>query len=169
MAANEYYQQSTTDHYSQRSRPHKERPVSHIASLYGTNQSSSTLDQSRMSQGYNSRPMSTFYEPYDANRQSVQSDTIPLKNKSRINTGEDAADWRHQPNQYPPSPESNSPHPKLLPDSKGRKKVEGSFGNFFKGKIPYVVYTLTLIQITVFIVEIVKNCEYIQTSICDPR
>jgi hypothetical protein len=47
-----------------------------------------------------------------------------------------------------------------LPDSKGRKKLEGSFGNYFKGKIPWVVYTLSLIQITVFIVEIIKNCEY---------
>jgi hypothetical protein len=38
--------------------------------------------------------------------------------------------------------------------------MEGSFGNYFKGKIPWVVYTLSLIQISVFIAEIIKNCEY---------
>ena len=153
MAANEYYQQSYSEQSSQHSRPNRQRPLSRIDHF---DPSSSTLDQSRFSQGYNSGPMSTFYESHDPRR---QSDSIPLKNKSRIHTTQDADDWRNQSTQYPPSPESNSPQ--LLPDSKGRKKVEGSFGNFFKGKIPWVVYTLTLIQISVFIAEIIKNCEYI--------
>ncbi|OQU94597.1 hypothetical protein CLAIMM_00931 [Cladophialophora immunda] len=99
--------------------------------------------------------MSNFYEPYDPTRQSVHSDSIPLKHQSRINTNQDGSDWRNQSTQYPPSPDSNSPQ--LLPDSKGRRKMEGSFANFFKGKIPWVVYTLSLIQITVFVVEIIKN------------
>jgi hypothetical protein len=155
MAASEYYHQSPSEQPVMKA--NKERPISHIAFAYNTNPSSSTIDQSRLSQGFTSRPMSTFYEPYDSTRQSVHSDSIPLKHKSRIFTEQDAGDWRQSPH-YPPSPESNNPQ--LLPDSKGRKKVEGSFGNFFKGKIPWVVYTLSLIQISVFIAEIIKNCEH---------
>ncbi|KIY01205.1 uncharacterized protein Z520_02757 [Fonsecaea multimorphosa CBS 102226] len=155
MAADDYYQESHMAQSSQSTRPQNERPVSHIAFAYNPKHSSSSLDQSRLSQAYNTRPMSTYYEPHDPTRQSVHSDSIPLKHQSRINTTQDAPDWRNQSTQYPPSPESNSPP--LLPDSKGRRKIEGSFANFFKGKIPWVVYTLSLIQITVFVVEIIKN------------
>ncbi|OAL34790.1 hypothetical protein AYO20_05985 [Fonsecaea nubica] len=155
MAANDYYQGESMAQSSQSTRPQKERPVSHIAFAYNPQNSSSNLDQSRLSQAYSARPLSNFYEPYDPTRQSVHSDTIPLKQQSRLNTNQDVPDWRNQSSQYPPSPDSNSPQ--LLPDSKGRKKTEGSFANFFKGKIPWVVYTLSLIQITVFVVEIIRN------------
>lgn len=162
MAANDFYQQSYADNHSSSQPPkvaENGRPLSHIALSYNPNPSASTLDHSRHSQAYSSRPLSNYYEPYDHSRQSVLSDSIPLKPKSNINTtGADMDDWRNQSTQYPPSPESNSR--RLLPDSKGRKKVEGSYGNFFKGKIPWVVYTLSLIQISVFIAEIIKNCEY---------
>ena len=40
---------------------------------------------------------------------------------------------------------------------KRRREPEKKKG-FFAGKVPWVVYTLTLVQVTVFIVEIVKNC-----------
>lgn len=39
--------------------------------------------------------------------------------------------------------------------NQGRRRRRG----FFAGKIPWVVYTLTLLQLTVFIVELVKNCK----------
>ncbi|OAP57311.1 hypothetical protein AYL99_08049 [Fonsecaea erecta] len=155
MAANDYYQQSSMAQSSQSARPQNERPLSHIAFAYNPEHSSSGLDHSRLSQTYSARPMSNFYEPHDPTRQSVHSDSIPLKHQSRINTNQDASDWRNQSTQYPPSPDSNSPQ--LLPDSKGKRKIEGSFANFFKGKIPWVVYTLSLIQVTVFVVEIIKN------------
>ncbi|KIW64111.1 hypothetical protein, variant [Phialophora macrospora] len=156
MAANNYYQPSYADQ-SSLPQPTKERPLSHIAFAYNPNQNSSALDQPRLSNAYTSRPVSNFYEPHDPSRYSIHSDSIPLKHKSQINTGQDVDDWRNQSTQYPPSPEANSPQPQLLPDSKGRKKLEGLFGNYFKGKIPWVVYTLSLIQITVFVVEIIKN------------
>ncbi|EXJ55583.1 hypothetical protein A1O7_08511 [Cladophialophora yegresii CBS 114405] len=157
MAANNYYQSSYAEQSSQHSQPHKERPLSHIALAYNPNQSPSTLDQPRLPKASSARPMSNFYEPHDPSRYSLHSDSIPLKHKSQIHTGPDGDDWRNQPTQYPPSPDLRSPHPQLLPDSKGRKKMEGSFGNYFKGKVPWVVYTLSLIQVTVFIVEIIKN------------
>jgi hypothetical protein len=165
MASNDYYQQPLSDHSSQ-PRSHKDRPISQLAyTLYNPNSSSSTLNQSRTSKAYSSRPMSNYYPSHDSNRQSGFSDQIPLKQNARIHTGQENGDWRNERTQYPPSPESNSPHPQLLPDSKGRRKVEGSFGNFFKGKIPWVVYTLSLIQISVFIAEIIKNCK----SLFHPR
>ncbi|EXJ74921.1 uncharacterized protein A1O5_01617 [Cladophialophora psammophila CBS 110553] len=155
MAANDYYQKSYMAQSTQSSRQQNERPISHIAFAYNPKNSSSSLDQSRPSQAYSARPMSNFYEPHDPTRQSVHSDSIPLKHQSKIYTNQDAPDWRNQSTQYPPSPDTNSPQ--LLPDSKGRRKMEGSFANFFKGKIPWVVYTLSLVQITVFVVEIIKN------------
>ena len=52
---------------------------------------------------------------------------------------------------YPPSPEAEINSELLKP--KRRKK------GFFSGKIPWVVYATTLVQITVFIAEIIKNCK----------
>ena len=157
MAANDYYQQYPSEQPSQHTGPRKERPISHIAYAYNPNYTSSAVDQFRLSQVASTRPMSTFYEPPDPNRKSAVLDSIPMKQKSRVDIEEEEDAWRTRSNQYPPSPESNTPQ--LLPDSKGRQKVEGSFGNFFKGKIPWVVYTLSLIQITVFVAEIIKNCK----------
>lgn len=42
-----------------------------------------------------------------------------------------------------------------LPESRRRRKR----GGMFSGKIPWVVYTLTLIQVSVFIAELAKNGE----------
>jgi hypothetical protein len=43
---------------------------------------------------------------------------------------------------------------------KRRREPERKKGikGFFQGKVPWVVYIFTLVQVTVFIVEIVKNC-----------
>jgi hypothetical protein len=44
----------------------------------------------------------------------------------------------------------------------GRESPKRGFGymNAPKGKIPWVVYGFTIIQVAVFIAEIVKNCKY---------
>lgn len=48
------------------------------------------------------------------------------------------------------------PAPSLIqPQKSSKKKKKG----FFAGKIPWVVYIVSLVQITVFIVEIIKNCK----------
>ncbi len=155
MAANDYY--NDTSYMSQSSLPprhqYNQRPISHIAFAYDPTSSSSSLDQSRQSRAYNSQRLDpNYYESNDpSHRPSHYSDSIPLKHKSQIDT-QSNDDWRHQRTQYPPSPESQN-QPPLLPKSTKNKK------GWFSGKIPWVVYTLSLIQITVFIVEIIKNCK----------
>ncbi|OGE55564.1 hypothetical protein PENARI_c004G01684 [Penicillium arizonense] len=74
------------------------------------------------------------------------SENIPLKAQTQYGNN---PDWMRQQTQYPPSPGA-------LEDSRrgdGRKK------GFFKKKIAWVTYILTLAQIIVFIVELVKNAQ----------
>jgi hypothetical protein len=76
------------------------------------------------------------------------AENIPLK--AQTNYGNNP-DWMRQQTQYPPSPGA-------LEDSRrgdGRKKK-----GFFKKKIAWVTYLLTLAQIIVFIVELVKNGKF---------
>lgn len=88
---------------------------------------------------------------------SAYKDNIPLKDQNRIQTNQ--SEWPSAQNTaYPPSPESQNPNPALLPTAdkkKRRKKKKG----FFAGKVPYFVYFISLVQITVFVVEIIKNCK----------
>lgn len=88
---------------------------------------------------------------------NTYSENIPLKDRTRIQTNQ--SEWPPAQNTaYPPSPESHNPEPGLLPTSdrkKRRKKKKG----FFAGKVPWFVYFISLVQITVFIVEIIKNCK----------
>lgn len=64
------------------------------------------------------------------------------------------SDERRDSGHCDPEYEAQYPPPKP-PGGVGRKRVKKGW---FGGRIPWVVYTLTLVQITVFIVEIVKNC-----------
>lgn len=77
----------------------------------------------------------------------------PLTSVHKISTNQ--SDLNHQNTQYPPSPEGRV-EAQLLPDQrrKSRKKKEDGW---FHGKIPWVVYVCTLAQLTVFIVEIIRN------------
>ncbi|KAL2399130.1 putative rhomboid protein [Exophiala dermatitidis] len=150
MAANDYYNEAYMAQ-SQQSRPQYNRPVSHIAFAYNSSQNDSTFDlANRPQQAYSPQQPNAHYHHQQNNppQKSAYSDNIPLKHNPRLNTNAD--DLRNQPNQYPPSPESPS-QTQLL--QKGGKKKTG----WFSGKIPWVVYTLSLVQITVFIVEIIKN------------
>lgn len=166
MAANDYYRQSYMAQSSQPQRPQPQYPQydrrrSHIALAYNPGQKTSTFDQSDpgRSYGYNAQqPNINFYEHNSPSSQSQYSDAIPLKHNSRLNTN--PVDWQNQPTQYPPSPESPT-QPQLLPKSNKKKKKDG----WFSGKIPWVVYILSLVQITVFIVEIIKNCECLHGTI----
>ena len=75
------------------------------------------------------------------------SPNIPLKANTQYGNN---PDWMRQQTQYPPSPGG-------LEDSRQRdsRKKKG----FFSKKIAWVTYLLTLAQIIVFIVELVKNGE----------
>jgi len=151
MAANDYYRDAYMAQSSQPSRPHyNDRPTSHLAYAYNPATSSSSLDQSRPPNTY-SHQQRPDYGVNDSSRPLPQySESIPLKQQSSLNTAPD--DWRKQPTNYPPSPESQNPQLLPKPERKTKKK-------WFSGKVPWVVYTLSLIQLTVFIVEIIKNCE----------
>ena len=122
-------------------------PPSSSANFYQSyNQSPSLYLGSNSNDGvYQSR------QPSQLSINEHYSDTIPLKSPiHNIQTFPPTPDWRNQNSTYPPSPESQGQ--KLLPEPPRRK-------GFFNGKIPWVVYTVTTIQVAVFIVEIVKNGE----------
>ena len=149
MAANEYYSGQTSQPYSRPqyldTRPQNQSPAPYIPSL-----NTSSIDQSR--------PLPSAADPRyndsnnDLPRPSQYSDTIPLTNQQSNTT--DQGDWRTQQTRYDNSPGSQTTPP-LLPKPKPKKKKKG----FFAGKIPWVVYFVSLVQITVFIVEIIKNCK----------
>ncbi len=75
------------------------------------------------------------------------TESIPLQSSQKLDT---THSLNNQNTQYPPSPEAQTSS-ELLP--RKRKKKKG----FFSGRIAWVVYITTLVQITVFIVEIIKN------------
>ncbi|KAJ5558456.1 hypothetical protein N7461_002428 [Penicillium sp. DV-2018c] len=75
------------------------------------------------------------------------SENIPLKTNAQYGNN---PDWMAQQTQYPPSPGG-------IEDSRPRnsRKRKG----FFSKKIAWVTYILTLAQIIVFIIELVKNAQ----------
>lgn len=73
-----------------------------------------------------------------------------MKPNSRLDVEQN--NWHNQRTEYPPSPDSQTT-PQLLPKRPSKKK------GLFSGKIPWVVYFVSLVQVTVFVVEIIKNCE----------
>lgn len=150
MAANEYYSSQSSQPYT---RPQyvDTRPQGPAPALapYNPSYSSSSIDQSRPSLVSAADDRRNDYD--NASRYSQFSDTIPLKNQQSINTNQDA--WRTQPNQFDNSPESQTAPP-LLPKQKPQKKK-----GFFSRKIPWVVYVVSLVQITIFIAEIIQNCK----------
>ncbi|KAJ5265683.1 hypothetical protein N7524_006701 [Penicillium chrysogenum] len=75
------------------------------------------------------------------------AENIPLKTNAQYGNN---PDWMRQQTQYPPSPGG-------IEDSRQRdsRKKKG----FFSKKIAWVTYILTLAQIIVFIIELVKNAQ----------
>ncbi|KAJ5257026.1 hypothetical protein N7478_013130 [Penicillium angulare] len=75
------------------------------------------------------------------------AENIPLKAQTQLGNN---PEWMQQ-TQYPPSPGG-------LEDSRQRGQ-NGRKKSFFKRKHPYVTWLLTLIQVIVFIVELVKSAQ----------
>lgn len=92
------------------------------------------------------------------NENDYYSENIPLKSHAPYANGPQEG-WMRQPTHYPPSPEVVEPPV----DGRGRRKKKG----FFKKKLAWVTYTLTLVQIVVFIVELVKNGMYYNVLLVD--
>ncbi|RAH49872.1 rhomboid family membrane protein [Aspergillus brunneoviolaceus CBS 621.78] len=81
------------------------------------------------------------------------AENIPLKANNQYPNGHPPpANWMQQQTHYPPSPDEIEPA--MRPGAR-RTQKKGFFGR----KIAWVTYTLTLIQIIVFIVELVKNAQ----------
>lgn len=109
--------------------------------------------QDSQPQKFQSTP-SKYPSPYSPPQVNTYSDDTPLHHKPKMNTSNLPPPIETT---YPPSPESQQPKPAMLesPRSRRSKRKRG----FFSGRVPWFVYLFTLIQISVFIGEIIKNCE----------
>lgn len=153
MSANDYFR----EHPSQQSRP--QLPTSGPPSYsYSPYESSSPYITPVQSHDYlgpkpttQQHAASLTGRPYDSS-----SEQIPLKQTSKIQTNQD--NFYPQDSQYPLSPETQTPT-ELLPERQRQRRHRREKKGFFAGRVPWVVYTLSLIQITVFIVEIIRNCK----------
>lgn len=101
--------------------------------------------------------LASDHSPYPAggrgNEADSYSENIPLNSHAPYPyPNNPPPEWMRQPSHYPPSPEMGEPPV----EGAGRRQKKG----FFKKKLAWVTYTLTLIQIVVFIVELVKNGTY---------
>lgn len=82
------------------------------------------------------------------------ADNIPLKSAGAPTPLR--TDWRDQRDQhadYPPSPESQQEAVGLVPHPTPMVKKKG----WFSGKIPWVVYIVSVAQMATFLGEIVNN------------
>lgn len=151
MAANSYYNTRPTDYPS---RPPYE-PASSSYTAYNPSTSNS-YSQSTLNHTFgNDEPPDKHYygssAPPPPQKQS-QTEMYPL-HPTKINTN--TSDQFSQSSQYPPSPEARV-ESQLLPEERRKRKKKKDEG-WFRGKIPWVVYVCTLAQLTVFIVEIIRN------------
>src|SRR5256885_9042024 len=79
------------------------------------------------------------------------ADNIPLKPSKHTPL---RTDWRAENREYPASLESQREQGVVQPPQTITTKKKG----WFSGKVPWVVYVVSTVQIAVFIVEIVRNC-----------
>jgi hypothetical protein len=80
--------------------------------------------------------------------QNSYSDAIPLRNQSKLGLNEEP-DHVYDAPPPPPPPLGSGREPRRLPRGLGFFQKDGT--------IPFVVYTFTIIQLAVFIAELVKN------------
>ncbi|KAJ5736983.1 uncharacterized protein N7483_002108 [Penicillium malachiteum] len=76
------------------------------------------------------------------------AENIPLKSQTQFGNNQE---WMHQQTQYPPSPGA-------LEDS--RQRANPRKKGLFQKKPAWVTWTLTLVQVIVFIVELVKAAQF---------
>jgi hypothetical protein len=174
MAANDYYNHSssnhnTNNHYTDSAPPTPPPAATKPPTSLYTNYQPSRTSYSNSPYSSNA-PLDSLYDDPHHSRDSYYSgvaggnlhddrqyaDNIPLKSSSSKPYSQDDLTARHS--QYPPSPESQNPPKSGL---RGRKKQ-----GWFTGRITWVVYITTLVQIGVFIGEIVRNGELDIVYLC---
>ena len=167
MAANDYYNQPSSGQYG--------RPLNYDAPLPPLPTSSPLYSSQKPS-----FPPSPYESPDSASRPhrsqtsfgsdsayygagrggrvqepTAYADNIPLRSHAQNNRSDEWTGQTQQP--YSPD-EAERPSDSGRGGRRSRSKAKRRKG-FFSGKIPWVVYILTLAQITVFIAELVKNCK----------
>ncbi|KAF9892494.1 hypothetical protein FE257_001603 [Aspergillus nanangensis] len=80
------------------------------------------------------------------NDEHQYAENIPLKPHNQYSNGPPPPEWMQHPTQYPPEPGMAPPMGRPTRQRKG----------FFKKKIAWVTYLLTIVQVVVFIVELIK-------------
>ena len=166
MAANDYFNDSNSYLYNEPPRLHEPKPLPHPRS--GSELSSIYKEYSHSPSPYGLRTPAPRYESteqltskhdqrfYPAESSSITqnedhyTDNIPLNPTKKQRQSRD--EWPEQTAHYPPSPESQQA-PDLAPRPGPRKR------GWFSGRVPWVVYLVSLAQVSVFIAEIIKNCK----------
>ena len=166
MAANDYHNFSTPNGYSSRRQydhalPPLPIPTSRFSS-YAPSQAQSPLSpfdspvhDPHSAQRHQSRQSLGNEGEYfgDSRGANPYTDDIPLRSHAQPQR---VGDGKMEAGEYPSHEDPTLPRKeRKMRQSRRRRKKTG----FFSGKVPWVVYGLTLIQITVFIAEIVRNCK----------
>jgi len=157
MAANEYY--SPVSPVRSHGRP-TDATIPHL----GTDSSTSFYQHpSQSTSPYMSPPQDDYsYRPYDHSQHSTPTPYYSSGGGGRENEGNPFADdipLRQNPSKGSPVVGAAEPFPDdpAISDARKHRSRRKPKRGFFSGKIPWVVYTLTLIQCVVFIAELAKN------------
>jgi len=160
MATHDHYRGQMLNNYTT---PPRQQSPSFAYLPYSASPSDPPYQSSTSLPSYDSRVRpyrqddSPYQSPYGRQTPSderYEDNGIPLKPTSKTLQSEES--FQMQDTNYPPSPESQKGS-SLLPHPRPMKKKKDN--GFFTGKIPWVVFTVSLVQISVFIGEIIKNCK----------
>lgn len=157
MAANEYYHSNIPSPPSyEQANPGKQDHAAPSVPGYGYAPNLSNRDDpsapyhNRESQQSFASDNGAYHTAGRVGEGDHYAENIPLKAQTQFGNN---PEWMHQQTQYPPA------SPGALEDSRrgqNKRKKKG----FFQKKPAYVTWTLTLVQIIVFIVELVKAGEW---------
>jgi hypothetical protein len=166
MASNNYYSNTHTHDFNESLRPGYSQPSSNttsrndLDSIYNKYSTNSPHHSLTPAPSYEStdrtpykQPQSGYAESENGSTHTIDqySDNIPLRPSKQTPL---RTDWRAESTEYPPSTESQQDQSSGLAPSPPPPTKKG----WFSGKISWVVYIVTTVQIGVFIGEIVKNC-----------
>jgi len=163
MAANDYYQSSSQRYQAFDPSATSDPSPYAYRSYYGSNNRSepSVAPSYHSTDPYQHESMVSAFPSNKPSYGIASLDETPAKSNARLQTSQ--TEWPSTQNTaYPPSPESQQPHPALIPSPTKSKRRKKKKGGFFSGKVPWFVYFISLVQVSVFVVEIIKNCKSCQ-------
>lgn len=167
MASNNYYGNTHSYDFNESLRPGNSQTASNttsrndLDSIYNKYSTPSPYHSLTPAPSYESTDRTLYNHPHPGYAESENgsaqamdqyADNIPLKPSKQTPL---RTDWRAGSAEYPPSPESQRDQGIGLVPQPPPKTKKG----WFSGKIPWVVYTVSTVQIAIFIGEIIKNCQ----------